>query len=132
MNKRLVEVVGAIIENEENEILCALRSDRMPSTGFWEFPGGKMEQGETIQQTIVREIKEELNCEISPQESIYDDYTYEYEHLIVRLITVKCKIISGEPVPTEHEKLEWVKKPELMKLNWLPADISTIEKLMKE
>ncbi len=63
--KKLIEVVGAIIENENNEILCALRSTKMSLPNLWEFPGGKIEKGESLADAIVREIKEELDCTIS-------------------------------------------------------------------
>ncbi len=63
--KKLIKVVGAIIENENNEILCALRSTKMSLPNLWEFPGGKIEKGESLADAIVREIKEELDCTIS-------------------------------------------------------------------
>lgn len=132
MPKKYIEVVGAIIINQNKEILCALRSKNMSSAGFWEFPGGKIEKGESVKQSIIREIKEELNCEILPEENIFDDYTHEYQHIIVRLITIKCKIISGLPEPLEHEKLFWANKENILSLNWLEADIPTIKKLLNE
>ncbi|MFN8576020.1 MAG: (deoxy)nucleoside triphosphate pyrophosphohydrolase [Candidatus Sericytochromatia bacterium] len=132
MSKKYIKVVGAIIINQNNEILCALRSEKMSSAGFWEFPGGKIENGESVTESIIREIKEELNCDVLPEEKIFDDYTHEYPHIIVRLITVKCKIISGVPEPLEHEKLFWANKENILSLNWLEADIPTIKKLLNE
>jgi len=132
MTKKYIEVVGAIIQNEKKEILCALRSEKMSSSGFWEFPGGKIEKGETVNQSIIREIKEELDCEILPDENIFDDYIHEYPHIQVRLITIKCKIINGFPNPIEHEKLFWANKDNILSLNWLEADIPTIKKLLNE
>ena len=63
--KKLLKVVAAIIENDENEILCALRSPRMSNPDMWEFPGGKVESGEEINTALKREIEEELNCKIA-------------------------------------------------------------------
>ena len=102
--KKVVDVVGAIIENEKEEILCALRSKNMSLANFWEFPGGKIEQGETVKEAIVREIHEELDCTIEFIE-IFNDNTYEYDEIIVNLVTIKCKLIDGIPKAKEHAKL---------------------------
>ena len=73
--KKVVDVVGAIIENEKEEILCALRSKNMSLANFWEFPGGKIEQGETVKEAIVREIHEELDCTIEFIEIFNDTFS---------------------------------------------------------
>ena len=125
--KKTVKVVGAIIENN-NEILCALRSKDMSLPMMWEFPGGKIEEGESVNEAIVREIKEELDCNIEVI-SIFNDNTHEYENIIVNLITVKCKLISGNPKAKEHAKLLWLPVDYLESLNWAPADIPAIEEL---
>jgi 8-oxo-dGTP diphosphatase len=127
--KKTVKVVGAIIENENNEILCALRSKDMSLGKFWEFPGGKIEQGESIGDAIVREIKEELGCTIEFID-VFHDNTHEYENIIVNLITVHCKLVGGTPKANEHAKLLWLSKDYLESLTWAPADIPTIEKLL--
>jgi 8-oxo-dGTP diphosphatase len=127
--KKTVKVVGAIIENENKEILCALRSKDMSLGKFWEFPGGKIEQGESIGDAIVREIKEELDCTIEFIDVFYDN-THEYENVIVNLITVQCKLVAGNPKANEHAKLLWLAKDYLESLTWAPADIPTINKLL--
>lgn len=81
-----VDVVGAIITNENNEILCALRSKHMSQPGYWEFPGGKIENGEDHKEALVREIKEELLCIIEVGEYITETI-YEYPNVKVRLFT---------------------------------------------
>lgn len=126
--KKTVHVVAAIIENENNEILCALRGPEMTLPNYWEFPGGKIEEGETKEQAIKREIKEELGCTIKVYEPV-EDTTYEYDKVIVRLETFMAKVISGTPVISEHAKIKWVTREELPALNWAPADIPAIEKL---
>lgn len=129
--KKLLKVVGAIIENEDKEILCALRSPKMSLPNRWEFPGGKIEQGETFKQAIEREITEELSCTVEFID-VFNDSIYEYEKFTVNLITVKCKLISGTPTKNEHSKLIWMPRESLPSLNWAPADIPTMKKLLQE
>ncbi|AWZ48953.1 8-oxo-dGTP diphosphatase MutT [Clostridiaceae bacterium 14S0207] len=129
--KKLIKVVGAIIENEDKEILCTLRSPKMSIPNHWEFPGGKIEENETLKQAIEREIKEELNCTVNFID-IFNDDTYEYDNFIVNLITLKCKLVEGTPTASEHSKLLWLHRENLSSLKWAPADISTVKKLMLE
>ncbi|WP_071461573.1 8-oxo-dGTP diphosphatase MutT [Bacillus massilinigeriensis] len=129
--KKEVHVVGAIIENEKNEIFCALRSPEMTLANYWEFPGGKIEVGETPQQALEREIKEEFTCTIRVGSKV-EDTTYEYEKVIVRLETYKAKLIDGQPTALEHAATKWVAKNELSQLNFAPADIPAVEKIAKE
>lgn len=129
--KKLIKVVGAIIENENNEILCALRSTKMSLPNLWEFPGGKIEEGESLGDAIVREIKEELDCTIEFID-VFNDNTHEYDKFIVNLITVRCRLLEGEPTANEHAKLIWLPKENLFSLNWSPSDIPAVEQLLKE
>ncbi len=126
--KKNIHVVGAIIENENNEILSALRGPEMSLPNYWEFPGGKIEIGESNEVALKREIKEELGCEIAVFEQV-EDTTYEYEKFIVRLETYMAKVTSGTPVISEHAEIKWVARKDLHLLNWAPADIPAIEKL---
>ena len=129
--KELIKVVAAIIENENNEILCALRSAIMSLPNMWEFPGGKVESGETLKQAIEREIKEELHCDV---EFIYifKDNTFEYDKFIINLITIRCHITVGTPTANEHSKLIWLHRVNLLSLNWAPADMNAVNQLLKE
>jgi 8-oxo-dGTP diphosphatase len=129
--KKSIKVVGAIIENENNEILCALRSPDMNLPNLWEFPGGKVEENEDIGSAIVREIYEEMACDIESGQ-VFDDSTYEYENIVVNLITIKCKLKSRNPIPKEHSKLIWLHRSNLSSLKWAPADIPAVEKLIAE
>ena len=129
--KKTVHVVGAIIENENGEILCALRAPEMTLPNYWEFPGGKIEKGESKEEALAREIDEELGCKIEVLKHV-DDTTYEYEKVIVRLETFMSRIIDGEPIVSEHAEIKWVPRKELNTLNWAPADIPAIEKLLSD
>ena len=129
--KKTVHVVGAIIENENKEILCALRGPEMTLPNYWEFPGGKIEEGESKEEALVREIDEELGCKIEVLQHV-DDTTYEYEKVIVRLETYLSRIIGGTPKISEHAEIKWVPRKELNTLNWAPADIPAIEKLLSD
>jgi 8-oxo-dGTP diphosphatase len=123
-----VDVVGAVILNEANEILCALRSQKMSLPGLWEFPGGKIELNETPEQSLIREIQEELSCTIKVGELVADA-THDYPAITVRLITYLAKIIDGVPLASEHEQLVWLPVHQLFTLEWAPADLPTLEAL---
>ncbi|MGO4938198.1 (deoxy)nucleoside triphosphate pyrophosphohydrolase [Fundicoccus sp. Sow4_H7] len=125
--KKEIFVVGAVIQSNEL-ILCAQRGPDKSLPLMWEFPGGKIESGETARQALEREIQEELRCQIE----VLDELTttrYEYDFGIVNLTTFNCKLIKGEPVLTEHKAVKWLPISELNSLEWAPADIPTIHVL---
>lgn len=130
--KKLVKVVAAIIENEQQEILCSLRSPQMSLPNMWEFPGGKVEANEDIYSALAREINEELNCKVETFKDVFNDNTHEYETFIIHLLSIKCKIVDGRPIPSEHSKLIWLKREYLDSLQWAPADIPAVKQLMEE
>jgi 8-oxo-dGTP diphosphatase len=130
--KKLVKVVAAVIENEKNEILCALRSPEMAIPNMWEFPGGKVEANEDIYTALEREIDEELDCKIETLKEVFNDNTHEYETFIINLISIKCKVVEGTPTPSEHSKLIWLKTENLDSLKWAPADIPAVEQIINE
>jgi 8-oxo-dGTP diphosphatase len=127
-----MKVVGAIIENEQNEILCALRSPEMSIPNLWEFPGGKVEENEDIYSALVREIDEELDCRIKTSKEIFNNTIHEYDTFIINLLSIKCKVISGNPTPREHSKLIWLKNENLESLKWAPADIPAVQQLIQD
>ncbi|KAA9022922.1 (deoxy)nucleoside triphosphate pyrophosphohydrolase [Niallia endozanthoxylica] len=130
--KKLVKVVAAIIENNQKEILCALRSPEMSIPNRWEFPGGKVEKDEDIYSALEREISEELECKIKTEYQVFNDHTHEYDTFTVNLISIKCRIVEGSPKASEHSKLIWLKRENLESLQWAPADIPAVEQLMNE
>ncbi|MGP4069101.1 (deoxy)nucleoside triphosphate pyrophosphohydrolase [Halobacillus sp. B29] len=129
--KKTVRVVAAVIENEDKEILCALRSPKMSIPNMWEFPGGKVEEGEDLQTALEREIKEELSCEIEAHD-VLKDHTHEYDKFIIQLIALKAKIVNGAPNPHEHSKLLWLQRENLSSLRWAPADVPAVELLINQ
>lgn len=130
--KKLVKVVAAIIENEQNEILCALRSPEMSIPNMWEFPGGKVEANEDIYSALEREIDEELDCKIETTKEVFNDNIHEYDSFIINLISIKCKVVEGTPTASEHSKLIWLKRENLPSLKWAPADIPAVEQLINQ
>lgn len=129
--KKKIKVVAAVIENEQGEFLCALRAHDMSIPNKWEFPGGKVEDGENLQEALEREIQEELKCDIKAGDIIYD-HTHEYDSFIINLIALEANIVSGAPVATEHAKLIWLPKENLDSVIWAPADIPAVEMLIKQ
>lgn len=128
--KNKIKVVAAIIENDFGEVLCALRSPHMSMPNLWEFPGGKVENGESLEDAIEREISEELLCKVKALD-VFHDNTYEYDNVFVNLICLKCKLIEGTPVNTEHSTLIWLNRKSLNSLKWAPADMAAVKKLIK-
>lgn len=129
--KKKVKVVAAVIENSSQEILCALRSTSMLIPNVWEFPGGKVEAGEELQEALEREIFEELNCEIKAHEVI-NEHIHEYDTFIIHLISLRAELLSGEPIASEHDSLIWLKRENLKSLIWAPADIPAVNDVINQ
>lgn len=127
--KKHIHVVGAvIIENEK--ILCAQRGASKALSYMWEFPGGKIEDGETPQSALKREIDEEMNCTIEIGEAI-ETTVHEYDFGFVHLTTFYCNLLKGTPTLTEHVSIQWLPANELMSLEWAPADIPAVKKIQE-
>ncbi|MGD7045708.1 (deoxy)nucleoside triphosphate pyrophosphohydrolase [Jeotgalibacillus proteolyticus] len=129
--KKTVQVVAAVIENEKDEILCALRSHDMLIPNMWEFPGGKVENGEQLQKALEREIEEELLCTIKAHD-ILNENVHEYDTFIIHLISIRAELVSGNPVATEHSKLIWLPRQNLESLVWAPADLPAVRDVMNQ
>ena len=123
---KTIRVVAAIIIHEDK--VFATQRGYGEFKGGWEFPGGKIEEGETPQEALVREIKEELNVEIEVGE-LLDVVEYDYPNFHLSMDCFICKIKSGELVLNEHEAAKWLTKETLDSVEWLPADLGLVEKL---
>ena len=121
-----IKVVAAIIQ-KENKILATKRGYG-EFINMWEFPGGKIESGETKEQALVREIKEELNIEISVDKFAID-IEYQYPNFYLFMSCFVCSIKEGSIEFLEHNDGKWITKEELNTLNWLPADIDAVNYL---
>lgn len=130
---KTVRVVAAVIcdsINEKKQIFATARGYG-EFKGQWEFPGGKIEEGETPQQALVMEIKEELDADIKVGELI-DTIEYDYPTFHLSMDCFWCEVISGELVLKEAEAAKWLTKDTLDTVQWLPADITLIDKIIRK
>ena len=128
---KTIRVVAAVIKstNEKGDpMIFATQRGYGDFKGGWEFPGGKIEAGETPQEALVREIREELETEIAVGKLI-DTIEYDYPTFHLSMGCFWAEIVSGELVLKEHEAARWLAKDKLDTVEWLPADIGLIEKL---
>ena len=122
---RQIRVVGAVILRD-GLVLCAQRGPAGALPGLWEFPGGKIEDGESPETALKREINEELRCEVQVESEITTT-SHEYDFGVVTLTTFYCTLISGTPQATEHADIAWLSPQDLSSVEWAPADIPTVE-----
>ena len=133
---KAVRVVGAIIVAEKamengtvlSKCLFATQRGYGDFKDGWEFPGGKIEEGESPEEAIVREIKEELDTDIKVEKYI-DTIEYDYPNFHLSMDCFLCSVTSGNLVLKEHEAAKWLKKEELDSVEWLPADITIVDKV---
>lgn len=127
--RKIINVAAAIIKTQ-NQIFATQRGYG-PFKDGWEFPGGKIEEGETPEQALIREIKEELDTEIEIGELV-DIVEYDYPDFHLTMHCFMCTIKSGDLVLKEHEAAKWLTKETLYSVDWLPADKDLIDKLHAE
>lgn len=125
---RVVAAVIRAVNNENKPVIFATQRGYGEFKGGWEFPGGKIESGETPQQALKREIMEELDTEIAVGELI-DTIEYDYPNFHLSMDCFWCEVIHGELILKEAEDAKWLTKEHLADVKWLPADVTLIEKI---
>ena len=131
---KVIRVVAAVIKatNEKGEpMIFATQRGYGGLKGGWEFPGGKIEEGETPKEALKREIMEELDTEIKVGKLI-DTIEYDYPTFHLSMDCFWCEIVKGELVLKEHEAARWLTREQLGEVEWLPADVTLIEKVGDE
>ncbi len=125
---RVVAAVITAVNDVGEKIIFATQRGYGDFKGGWEFPGGKIEKGETPQEALKREIVEELDTEVEVGELI-DTIEYDYPTFHLSMDCFWCEIIKGKLVLKEHEAAKWLAKEQLGDVEWLPADVTLIEKI---
>ena len=131
---KVIRVVAAVIKaaNEQGEpMIFATQRGYGDLKGGWEFPGGKIEEGEAPKEALKREIMEELDTEIKVGKLI-DTIEYDYPTFHLSMDCFWCEIVKGELVLKEHEAARWLTREQLGEVEWLPADVTLIEKVGDE
>lgn len=129
---KTIKVVAAVIQRQKNdkkEIFITQRGYG-EFAGGWEFPGGKIEEGETPQEALIREIKEELDADILVGDLI-DVVEYDYPNFHLSMNCYWCELKSEHVELKEHEDAKWLVKEELTTVDWLPADITLVKKIVQ-
>ncbi|MFZ1108951.1 MAG: (deoxy)nucleoside triphosphate pyrophosphohydrolase [Rhodomicrobium sp.] len=125
--RRLLLVVAVALIDADGRVLLARRPAHKQLGGLWEFPGGKLHEGETPEAALIRELKEELGIEVAPRclaPLTFASHGYETFHLLMPLYA--CRNWEGEPEPLEGQKLAWVRKDKLRDYPMPPADLPLI------
>ena len=123
---KTIRVVAAVIRKDDK--IFATQRGYGELKGGWEFPGGKIEEGETPQEALKREIEEELDTEILVGELI-DTIEYDYPNFHLSMDCFWCEIVEGKLVLKEHEAARWLDRKTMDDVEWLPADVTLVEKI---
>ncbi|MBI2066452.1 MAG: 8-oxo-dGTP diphosphatase MutT [Deltaproteobacteria bacterium] len=128
-NKKKIEAVAAVIQ-DKGKFLITLRLETSPMGHCWEFPGGKIEPGESVEQCAIRECREEVGITIDPIRRLKDLW-YDYPHGHIHLYFVLCRWVAGLPRPIECREARWISPGEFASYEFPPADQTVIEELIQ-
>ena len=132
MAKKIIKVAGvAIIDQDKNKVLAGKRNADRLVGGMWEFPGGKIEKGETPQEAAKRELKEEFHDEVQIGPQLGETVSYEYDFGIVKLTVFFAKLLTNNFDLVAHSEVEWLSADEVQKLNWAPANAPLVKELAR-
>lgn len=129
MNGR-IEVVAALIWEGDRFLICRRPANKARGL-LWEFVGGKVEQGETKEQALIRECREELAVTVEPH-GIFAQVTHEYTDVTVHLTLFECAIAEGRPTLLEHNDMKWITPAEIPHYEFCPADVEILKKICGE
>lgn len=129
---KTIRVVAAVIRRKQNgsKQIFATQRGYGEFEGGWEFPGGKIEVGETPQKALIREIKEELDADIVVGDLI-DTIEFDYPDFHLSMDCFWCELQSEHVVLNEHEDAKWLSRAQLDSVDWLPADVTLVDKIAK-
>lgn len=132
MEKKIITTVAGIVENKDGDILCTLRDQgKYEYVSYkWEFPGGKVEAGETQHQTLARELKEELDIEVEIGQ-FFSQVEHDYPDFHLSMAVYKCKFLGDNMAMNVHKALKWVNPKDLLTLDWAAADFPVAEKIYR-
>lgn len=124
----MIDVVCGVIENSKGQFLACLRPFGKHLGGLWEFPGGKLEPGESAEIALIRELREELSIEVEVGPAL-SRVIWHYDEVTICLIPFRCRIAAGEIQPTEHDQVLWCAPENFDDLIWAPADLPVIREI---
>ena len=128
--EKVVEVVAALIWDKDKFLICQRPANKARAL-LWEFVGGKVEEGETKEQALIRECQEELAITVEPHK-VFMEVTHEYPDITVRLTLFNCTISKGQPQLLEHNDMRWITSAEIPNYEFCPADVEILKKIHKE
>lgn len=132
MAKKIIKVAGVvIIDQDKNKVLAGKRNADRVVGEMWEFPGGKIEKGETPQEAAKRELEEEFHDEVQIGPQLGETVSYEYDFGIVKLTVFFAKLLTNNFDLVAHSEVEWLSADEVQKLNWAPADAPLVKELAR-
>ncbi len=126
--KAFIEVVAALIWGKGKFLICQRPANKARGL-LWEFVGGKVEKGETKEQALIRECREELAITVEPHE-VFTEVTHEYPDITVHLTLFNCSILRGQPQLLEHINMKWIMPSEIPDYEFCPADVEILKKII--